>query len=322
MNAIDRASAWHPSRWPRPFPWQVLILCGLLSTGCSPWSRPTPSSAGLLQRAVATNDRATLEIYFVSLPASEAEATEEAWGEIDEQPFPADLRERLARNGMRAGLISGNLPAVIEEALDLDETWLQRPDGWQQVDLDDDQAVHHRLLQVADGTEAYIAESEIRPRMPVLWRQGDQTRGRTFRRAQCMFSLSVARQGEGQLELKLLPEIHHGDARQKVSGDHGVFHFEFSRPKEIFSDLDIRARLTPGQMLVVGRRADRTGSIGHQFFSADGPRGPVEKLLIIRLVGPAAEALFPNSDATRVEHPPAGHDGAKIAADSTSAGNG
>jgi len=267
---------------------------------------------------VTTDDRATLEVYFVSIPVTKAEATERAWNEIDEQPFPADLRERLARNGMRAGLVSGSLPPVIERVLKLDGAWPQRSDGWQEVDLGAEQPVHHRLLQVGDGTDAYIAESEIRPQMPVLWRQGNQTRGRTFQRAQCMFSLSVRQRAEGQFELEILPEIHYGDAKQKVSGDHGVFHFEFSRPKEIFSDLAIDAQLAPGQMLVVGRRSGRVGSIGYAFFSAEEAHGPVQKLLIIRLVRTPTKSLFPQDDTADRGLPSAGRKGTNIAAESTS----
>lgn len=274
----------------------LLAPLALAGAGCAPWSHgPAASSTSLLERAAAPEDHATLEVYFVTLPEGHSAATEAAWREIDEQSFPADLRERLAHNGMRAGLLSGSLPPALEAALDLRETWPERPDGWQTVDLTAEQPVRHRLLQVTDRTQTYIAESEIRPRMPVLWRDGRQTRGRTFQRAQCMFALTTTRVDQGRLEVQLLPEVHHGEPRQKVSGEHGVFHFEFSRPKEVFSELGIRASLAAGEMLIVGRRAHRSGSLGHQFFSADGPRGPVEKLLILRLVGTATEPLFPET---------------------------
>ena len=51
-----------------------------------------------------------VDIVFVRCPLGDPAVNEKMWEEIDEQHFPAELRQRLARNGFRAGVIGAQFP--------------------------------------------------------------------------------------------------------------------------------------------------------------------------------------------------------------------
>ena len=152
-------------------------------------------------------------------------------------------------------------------------------------------------LQPRDGQVGYIAKSDVRDTIQVLWNRDGQIQGRTFNRAQCMFAARAVRQKDGRVEVELVPELQYGEARQQYEGEQGVFRVQFARPKQVFAELAIHAVLSPGQMLVIGGRETRPGSIGQQFFSTISDHGEEQKLLVVRLVHAApADPLQADTD--------------------------
>jgi hypothetical protein len=239
----------------------------------------------------------TLEVFFARFAAADDPPLDPAWNELDEQPIPVPVRQRLAQNGFQTGLAAGNLPIEMARLLKLQERAPAENDGRQTVDLQSEPTVRRRLLQLRDGQPGYLAKSEVRDSLPVLWYREGQLQGRTFAQAQCMFAVTTSRREDGRVALELVPELHHGQATQQYSGEHGVFRVQFARPKQVFAELGIRVDLVPGQMLVVGGRADRPGSLGQQFFAA--PRTPHQerKLLVVRLLHSARNDPFRADDS-------------------------
>ena len=66
-------------------------------------------------------DSVVLEIFFIRFPFGDTAVNEKLWEEIDEQQFSPELRERLARNGFRVGLISGQIPIELSKLLELSD---------------------------------------------------------------------------------------------------------------------------------------------------------------------------------------------------------
>ena len=77
-------------------------------------------------------------------------------------------------------------------------------------------------------------------------------------------------QPDGRVRLELVPELHHGQPRQRWIGEQGVLRLDASRPKRTFDDLALSAELAPGAMLVLSSLPNRPGSLGHHFFTEKG----------------------------------------------------
>ncbi len=232
-------------------------------------------------------DSVALEIVSVRIPPGEGEIAGQVWDEVDEQGLPPELRRRLAKNGFRAGLIGGQVPAVLAKLLQLSDR--PAPAGEPaQVAAADVQAsprVARRHLQTRAGQRNEIVASGIHERLPVLLSESGRLGGQTYEQAQGIFALVADPQPGGQVRLELTPELHHGQSRQQWVGSQAAWRLEAGRPKRVFDDLRISALLSPGWMLLVGPRTDSAGSLGHSFFleGTDRDARPEQKLILVRL---------------------------------------
>ena len=85
---------------------------------------------------------------------------------------------------------------------------------------------------------------------------------------------------------------HHGEPRKRFVGSQGALRMEVGRARRVFDELTLSARLSVGQMIVLGSLDSRPGSLGHHFFTQDS-EGPVEqKLMVIRLSQTQHDDLF------------------------------
>ena len=281
-------------RWSR----RAVVIGGALAllSGCARWQQPAARDVPqLLQQATASPESVTLEIFFARVPWDDAEVNGPLWERIDEQSLPAELRQRMASNGLRAGLVGGQVPSRLAELMHLtDEPPPEREEpGIQQgVSLESEPAVRRRLLQLRSGRRGEILASGLIPSLPLLIREGGRLRGQTYEKAQGLFAVRAGALPDRQVKLSLTPEVQHGEAKQQWSGQDGIFQLEMARPKEIFAELEIEALLTPGQMLVVSCLPERPGSLGCHFFRDESARGKEQKVLIIRLVQTPLDALY------------------------------
>src|SRR3954469_13537274 len=101
----------------RPLRATLVILALALSFGCRLVQLDRGGRSPLLPLSAAP-DAVSLEVF--SAPASLEDAqTTELWSEVDEQALPADLRERLAQNGLRAGIVGPTVPCGLANLLKL-----------------------------------------------------------------------------------------------------------------------------------------------------------------------------------------------------------
>jgi len=61
--------------------------------------------------------------------------------------------------------------------------------------------------------------------------------------------------------------------------------------------MTIAATLSPGEMLIVGCLPNKSGSLGHHFFTTCKEQ-PQQKLLVVRLAQTQHDGLFTPPDAT------------------------
>jgi hypothetical protein len=273
----------------------VLAICGCASTPLTKGKLP-------LVPAQMSADSVVLELFFVRFPFGSSEVDDKLWQEIDEQQLPTDLRERLARNGFRVGLVGGQIPAELSKLLELsDKAAPDRADGAAKVDEQSTEPrVVCRHLQLRAGRRSEIVASGVYPQLPVLVWESGQVSGRTFEQAQAIFAAKSFPQPDGRIRLELVPELYHDQAKQRWVGGQGTLRLDASRPKKVFDDMSLTANLSPGAMLLLSSLPNRQGSIGHHFFTEND--GHLEqKLLIIRLSQTQHDGLFIPPEPLRLD---------------------
>ena len=247
-------------------------------------------------------DSVVLEMFFVRFPFGDPAVNEKLWEEIDEQQFSPELRERLARNGFRAGLVSGQIPIELSKLLELSDKPVPTGEmqGGKVENLEAEPRVVRRHLQLRAGQRSEIIASGVYAQLPVLMCESGQLCGQTYSQAQGMFAVKSFPQPDGRIRLELVPELHHDQPRQRWVGSQGVLRLDTSRPKRVFDDLSLSPELAPGAMLVLSSLSNRPGSLGHHFFTENNGRLE-QKLLVIRLSQTQHDGLFNPPEPVKLE---------------------
>lgn len=283
-----------------PFGWQKIVLLALLATaGCS---TPLQKGRSPLAPAQMSRDSVVLEMFFVRFPFGDTTVNEKLWEEIDEQHFAPELRERLARNGFRVGLVSGQMPAELSKLLELSGKPTPTGDieGAKVDELEAEPRVVRRHLQLRTGQRSEILASGVYPQLPVLMSESGQLCGQTYNQAQGLFAVKSFPQLDGRVRLELVPELHYDQPKQRWVGNQGMLRLEAGRPKRAFDDMTLTADLAPGAMLVLSSLSNRPGSLGHHFFTENGDRLE-QKLLIVRLSQTQQGGLFNSPEPLKLE---------------------
>jgi hypothetical protein len=252
--------------------------------GCTPLGPPATAKSPLLPVRMSPESVA-LDLFFVRCPFNDAKLNRTLWANVDEQPFPAELRMAWMRNGFRVGIVANEIPAAIAELMELNDTSAPVPGKGleQQVDLLSQSRVAKRHLQIRPSGRSEIITSGVYDELPLLVCEPGQIGGQTYSKAQALFSVRTSNERDGRVGIELTPEIHYGENRQRWAAEPGIFRLEAGQSRCGFERMAISATLSPGQMLVMTSLANRPGSLGHYFFT-DRQSGSLEqKLLIIRL---------------------------------------
>ena len=277
----------------------ILSCLALPAVGCQ-WVAPRASERSLLTVAKPSTDSACLEVFFAKFPAGAAEINGPMWDEIDEQQFSPQVRRLLAQNGFRAGVVGSHVPLELAKLLKLTDA-PRKPASEQVQSLDAEPTVTLRVLHSRSGQRNEVLSSQIYEQLPLLVREGDGLRGRTYYKAEGRFGLRSFPEADGRVRLELQPELHHGDPQQKWVGSDGIMRLDSGRPKQVFEELGIKVALLPGQMLVMTNLVDRPGSLGHYFFTEPKSETLTQRLLVVRAAGAAEDQLFQDSSTKVVD---------------------
>ena len=260
---------------------------------------PVVQGRSPLRPMTPSPDSVALEIIWARYPLGDEELNDAAWREIDEtQIAPAVYRE-LARNGFRAGVISGTPPDAIARALELDayrprEAEEESADPMvQTLDLAAEPTVQRRVLQLRRGKRAEIQASEVRESVPLLLSRGRELGGRTYQNVQAIYGLVVDPQPDQTVAVELTPELHYGQPRLRwTGGEEGILRQMPLREREVFEAMRLGVRLAPGEMLVLMGLDDSASRLGPFFHTVDTPNGLQQKLVLVRLAQVPAGGAF------------------------------
>jgi hypothetical protein len=274
----------------------TVLALSLLALGCS-FAPPTLAGKSPLSPFQPGVQTSTLEVVFVRHDYDLPALNEDLWSQVDETLIPSAARQALAQNGFRAGVIAGALPLALEESMSADEpvavrSGTESPAAATAASLDTESLVRRRTLHALPGQRAELLASGIYNRLPLLVRDGDETQGHYYLKAQCVIAAKATPLGDRRVRLLLEPEVQHGEPRQEIRGDDGVFRLDSARPKLVLNKMAIDLVLSPGQAVLLGARTELPGSVGHHFFTEPRAGQLEQKLMLIRFAGTKFDNLI------------------------------
>jgi hypothetical protein len=270
------------------------------AAGCQP--ALTPKGKPLFATSPMSPDSCVLEVFIIRFPFGDTLANQTLWKDVDELHIPPEVRGRIARNGFRAGLLSGQIPDALARLMEL----TAKPPVAQEdepINLADTSAkprVLRSRIHARPGRRNEIVTSGVYDQLPVLMCEGNGVGGKTYEQAQGVLAYWAFPQTDGRVRIELTPELQYGQPKNSWVPDQGAWRSDFGRPKRAFDDLALTATLTPGSILVLTSLPDRSGSLGHYFFTEKDDRLE-QKLLLIRLAHVHNDDLFVPTDALPLE---------------------
>ncbi len=275
-----------------------LLACGTLM-GCH-LLEPHSNGKSPLARLSPAPETVGLEIFSARFPASDASVNRELWNEVDEQQIPSEVRRQLALSGFRAGVVGAHPPDVLARLLKLAGAPLEAEQR-STVDVQHEPMVTMRALYTQTGWRNEIIASKTYDQLSLLERDADQVQGRTYAKADGRLALKVFPESDGRVGIELTPELHYGEQQQKWTATDGVLRSESFRPRKTFEALRFQVPLAAGQMLIISCLPDRSGSVGHYFFTEPNGDQCSQKLVLIRTAQAGADSSFANPKAKRLE---------------------
>ncbi|MBX6312799.1 MAG: hypothetical protein IRY99_07775 [Isosphaeraceae bacterium] len=275
----------------------LLALCGctLIQSGVRKGEGPVRIGSGggrLIQPK-----RCTLKMVLLKRPIKDETLNEVLWGVADLQVLDDEARRALEANGLRFGLIAGELPPRVQALLDppppepkVEPTWIIRSSG---------ESLQYDLAAPT-------------PQLDLFLSQRGKTIGKVFYDAKGCLRLTVHHDDTDGVALRVVPEIHHGPIQQgwgpaPLPGALGMRELvpRHGQAEESFRDLAATLDLRPNQIAVLGCLPDRSGTLGAFLFTET--EGTSDRLLqkVLLVWGSRGDASPPGSVATPEPKTPA-----------------
>lgn len=258
--------------------------------GCAQVEIPDDLPGRLLPAARMSPDSVILEIGYAQMALAERASYDEVWQQADEQALGLELRQELARNGLRCGILGKRIPEKVRALMDQKSTAVDK----RSEDLDVGQVEvdrQTRRLQCRAARRAKVLCSKSFPQLSLLTRDGGSVRGRQLEKAQCLLALKPYPQNDGRVQIDLLPEVEHGELKQQWVAGEGTMMQRVGREKLTFEALRISLSLAPGQMIVISAVEEPIG-LGEHFFVESVGGTPQRSLLFVRLAHTQHDDLF------------------------------
>lgn len=294
--AVSRSALARVAGWPLVL--AALVAAGGCLMGGGRGTGPVEPAAMLGGEARAVNRTIPLELTFVRSSPQDEMLREELWQFVDEQVLPADVRGRLAANGLRVGIVTGHLPSHLQARFTAAAA--EAPDTGP---LPTDAAVSRRLMRLLPGRRGEIVTAARVAELVLLEQTGGQVRGGTYRDASPLFAVQVRPAADGRVHVEVTPEIRHGPLEKSWVGEDGMFRLESGQRRHRLEDLRFALELPREGMLIVGCGGDGTATAGDCLLR-DHDRGgeAAVRLLAIRPLSQTVDPLFAPEGEAEDDH--------------------
>ncbi len=263
--------------------------------GCAQWSKEAKTEAKpLLAQPKMSPDSVVVETVLIRFPNEQSEALDNLWSTVDESVFDVELRRKLVENGMRGGVLIGELPLGIRTRMEQLAN-IAQTDPLEQANLAADVKSATNRLQCRAGRRKEVAvRREVSQPVVVLTSEQGRVEGANYEQPAMLFDLRSIPHGDGQATLRLTPEIQHGEERKAfVYSDFGL-RPEMSRDRKTWDDLAMSVKLRPGQMIVLSCNGEpKSSNLGKAFFVTRTAEQTDERvLLLVKLSATQLDELF------------------------------
>jgi len=259
--------------------WLALLVTGGCRGGL--WSEATsePAAAVTSDRPKAAPKTIPLELIFVRHESHDPVLRDELWNLADEQAFDEPLRRRLQANGLRAGVITAQLPPHLAERFLPPSV---APGESLPAALSDNPALMRHVLRLLPGRSSDVMAATGLDELVLLEHDGDSVRGRTYHDASTLFALRSWPAADGRVRLNLSPTIKHGPMERSWVGEEGMFRLEAGQRRDALAGLSFEATVPVGSMIIVGCVGEPTSTAGDAFFRDRAGVRSGQRLLAIR----------------------------------------
>lgn len=245
--------------------------------------------------------RCLITVVYLSKPLKDKVVNEAIWGIADEQAVPGETRRLLEANGLRVGVLTGGLPAEVDEA----------------VNAPPPNKIDPAEFNLPDDSNTLITLAESRPTASLLLNREGKAFGKDYQEASGWLRLTSNQEGPTGVALRLVPEIHHGpvlrryDSLPNNAGTVNTMQFmvKDGQQEDTLRDLAATITLQPGQVAVVGCLPDRPRSLGAFLCTHPEPNSDriIQKVLLIWArrtnMGTPGSLPIPESQLEKVEPP-------------------
>lgn len=270
----------------------ALIAAVVAAGGClaTPGDRRTdvaaPTDVTLGGGTEPVNRTIPLELTFVRCTTDDPLLRDDLWSFVDEQWLPADLRSRLAANGLRVGVVGSHLPPEIAARFAA-----AGPAAEAAAPLPTEAALSRRLIRLLPGRRGEIVTASGIDELVLLEQHDGQVRGGTFRDASPQFSVEARPAADGRVRVDVTPEIKHGPLEKSWVGEDGMFRLEAGQRRHRMEQLRFTCTLPHDGMLVVGCDGEAVTTAGDCLLR-DRERGAVAGMRVLA-IRPLAETVDP-----------------------------
>jgi hypothetical protein len=278
-------------------PWAYLCLLAS-ATGCQSLTVPRDAGPPLVGADTAaskpTPRTIPVELIFARFDEHDTAFREELWNKVDEQAFDETVRRRLAANGLRVGIVTGDLPPHLAERILPDRA--APPVASDMVAAES--PLTHRLLRLLPGRRSEVIAATGVEDLVLLETGDGQVSGGTYRDATGLFELKVRPAADGRVRIDLVPEIKHGPLERSWVGEDGMFRMEAGQRRHRRDDLALGVELREGALLLVGCAGEQGATLGDALLRDHGGNRSTMRLLAIRPLGPAVDPMFATATST------------------------
>lgn len=231
---------------------------------------PTVGGAGQL----SLPKQCAIKLVILSRPPTDTTLNETLWRDADLQSVGDESRSNLEANGIRAGVVTGDLPSEVRAILEapppnqIDPMLLVRPDG------------------EASDVDLAAATADL----DLLLNRHGAVSGKRYKDAKGRIKLYARREGEEGVTLRIVPEVLHGPIRQGWGPAPGGGAFapqqlvmRNGQEEETLRDLAATVTLHAGQVLLLSAQPEMSSSLGNFLFTDHEPNSdrPLRKVLFI-----------------------------------------
>ncbi len=236
-------------------------------------------------------DLVAVEAAVVRLPLQDSFANRTLWREVDELVLPLDKRLALEANGLRTGIVSGNVSADLQRLLTGKES-----------------CVACRRVAVRPGGAYFLAVIQQQRDLTLhLVEQGEVVE-QQFEQAQCGFLWRLS-SDDDFTQVQCEPCVRHGRPVRLLqpTEDGSDWDLQSARPQKGFAALAWELKISSAEYGVVGCLAEREQSFGYHSLVELADGAAFQHLVIFRRVpriGEASASLMRPPSRSPLKEPP------------------